>query len=268
VHDLTAYVGTYGLAFVFVNVFLLQVGLPIPAIPTLAVAGALAAQGDLSAPLALGVAVVASLVADSIWFWLGHRHGHRVLSTLCRISLNPDSCVRQTESIFGRWGPWSLVFAKFVPGFSTVAPPVAGAMRASVAAFLVYDGAGALLWAGVGIGAGMIFHGAIDRVLELLEDLGIWALGAIGGALGLFIALKGWQRRRFFRLLRMARLSPREVRRLIDEGQRPLILDVRTEAGRKLDPRRIPGAVALDLEDLDARIDTLPRDREIVLYCS
>src|SRR5436190_8467247 len=173
---LALYVSRYGLTLIFVNVLFEQLGLPIPAIPVLIVAGALAVEKDLSVPAVLLVAVVASVLADAAWFLVGRRYGFRVLRTLCRVSLSPDSCVRQTTSIFEKWGLPSLVVAKFVPGFSTVAPPLAGAIKARFLPFLFFDGAGALVWAGAGVGAGMVFHRAIDRALEFLTGIGTWAV--------------------------------------------------------------------------------------------
>jgi membrane protein DedA with SNARE-associated domain len=261
-------VAKYGIAFVFGNVLLEQIGLPIPALPTLIVAGALAARGDLSAPLVLLVAVVASLIADLLWFALGRRQGYRVLNFLCRVSLSPDSCVNQTEAFFSRYGLASLLFAKFVPGFSTVAPPLAGASNASVASFMAWDAGGALLWAGSGFAAGAIFHRAVDRVLDVLASFGGGALVFVGSALVLFILWKYAQRRRFYRALRMARISPQEVSDLIARGESPVILDVRSARAREADPRRIPGARPLELAGVEAGLSDLPRDREIILYCT
>ena len=261
-------VAQYGVSFVFINVLLEQLGLPIPAIPTLIVAGALAMQGGLSAPLVLLSAVAASLIADALWYALGRRHGFRILKTLCRISLSPDSCVRQTTTVFEKWGLPSLVVAKFIPGFSTVAPPMAGATRARLLPFLVYDGAGALVWAGAGILAGMVFHRAIDRGLEFLAGVGSRAVGIVGGALLLFIAVKWWQRRRFYKMLRMARISVDDLHRLIQEGRDPVVVDVRTHGSRQADPRRIPGARLLEFGQLSERLEDLPVDREIILYCT
>ena len=143
--QLAYYVSKYGLSLIFVNVLFEQLGLPIPAIPVLVVAGALAVERDLSVPRVLLVALLASLIADVLWYALGKRYGFRILKTLCRVSLSPDGCVRQTTSIFEKWGLPSLVVAKFVPGFSTVAPPLAGAINARLLPFLLYDGAGALV---------------------------------------------------------------------------------------------------------------------------
>jgi membrane protein DedA with SNARE-associated domain len=265
---LTNAVLTYGLPLVFVIVLLEQLGAPIPAIPVLVVAGALSMDRDFSAWQVLLVAIVASLIADGVWFLLGRSQGQRVLKTLCRISLSPDSCVRQTESVFERWGMPSLLVAKFVPGFSTVAPPMAGATGAGVDEFLIYDGGGALLWAGAGVVAGMILHKAIDRALAYLASFGSAAFALLGLALVAFVAVKWWQRRRFYKVLRMARISVDDLRRLMDEGRSPVVLDVRTVRGRSLDPRRIQGAAVLDVDHLDEALKDLARDREIVLYCT
>ena len=266
--ELTRYVVTYGLPLIFGIVLLEQLGAPIPAIPVLVVAGALSMDRDLSAWHVLLVAIGASLIADSVWFFLGRFQGNRILKTLCQISLSPDSCVRQTESVFERWGMPSLLVAKFIPGFSTVAPPMAGATRARLGEFLLYDGGGALLWAGAGVVGGMAFHRAIDRALAFLASIGSAAFALLGGGLVVFIAFKWWQRRRFYKVLRMARISVEELRRLMDEGQSPVVLDVRTIKGRSMDPRRIRGAAVLDVYNLDTALKDLPRDREIILYCT
>jgi membrane protein DedA with SNARE-associated domain len=266
--QLTEAVIRYGLPLIFGIVLLEQIGLPIPAIPVLIVAGALAVDRGLSAPVILGIAVLASVIADFLWFWLGRRLGRRVLALLCKISLSPDSCVRQTESLFERYGMPSLLFAKFIPGFSTVAPPLAGAVGATILSFLIYDTGGALLWAGAGVGGGMIFHSAIDRVLEFLTSIGSRAIVVLAVALAVFIAAKWWQRRRFYKMLRTARITPPELWSLIQEGKNPVVLDVRTSSARAGDPRRLPGASVLSTTELDARLAELPRDREIILYCT
>lgn len=266
--DLSSKVAQYGLPFVFLNVLGEQLGLPIPAFPTLLVAGALVGLGLHSGPELLAAAVLACLIADTAWYGLGRRYGHRVLSLLCRVSLSPVSCVRHTESLFERWGARSLVAAKFVPGFSTVAPPVAGATRLPAPAFLIYDGLGALIWAGLGIGLGMIFHDAIDRVITYLESLGGWALVIVGAALGVFMFVKWRERKKFYNELRLARIGVQELNGLINDGQAPVVVDVRSPAARRGDPRRIPGALLLDATELERKVPELPSDREIILYCT
>ncbi|MGE5278205.1 MAG: VTT domain-containing protein [Acidobacteriota bacterium] len=261
-------VSRYGVALVFANVLGEQLGLPVPAVPTLIVAGALAAQGALSGPRVLVVAVAACLAADFVWYLLGRAQGYRVLRTLCRVSLSPDSCVQQTESFFQRYGLTSLLFAKFVPGFSTVAPPLAGAARARIVSFLAWDAAGSLLWAGSAIALGAVFHEAVDRVLDGLSSIGSGAIVVLGVGLALFVAWKYNQRRRFYQALRMARISPEELHRAIERGEAPVVVDVRSDAARRADPRRIPGARLLEFPSLETGLRDLPADREIVLYCT
>lgn len=162
----------------------------------------------------------------------------------------------------------SLLVAKFIPGFSMVAPPIAGAMRTRVVLFLLYNGAGALIWAGAGIGMGMIFHNAIDRVVAFLAPQGTWTLVILGVILLFFITIKWWQRRRFYKSFRMARISARELHQLMDEGRKPVILDVRSNVARNLDPRHIPGAIILEISELDQKLSQLPTNREVILYCT
>jgi membrane protein DedA with SNARE-associated domain/rhodanese-related sulfurtransferase len=261
-------IAEYGLALVFANVLLEQLGLPIPAIPTLVVAGALAAEGELSSFAVFGVALVACMIGDGIWFLAGRRYGRRVMAFLCRVSLSPDSCVRQTEFRFERWGRLTLVLSKFIPGLSTIAPPLAGAMRLGWPSFLLLNSLGVVIWAGVAIGAGMAFHTEINEFIVRLEGLGTLAAEAVGVLLGGYIALKWWERRRFYRTLRIARIGVADLRALMDGGRRPVVVDVRSPGARDLDPRFIPGALAMDAAEVDGRLGELPADREIVFYCT
>ena len=252
----------------FANVLLEQLGLPIPAVPTLVLAGALSVDGRLSAGAVLGVALLACAIGDTAWYFAGRRYGNRVLKLLCRVSLSPDSCVRQSETQFERWGRLALVLGKFVPGLSTIAPPLAGVMRLRWPEFLVLNGIGILLWAGLAVGAGMLFHAQVDYLIDRLEDLG--AAAAVLGAtlLGGYIALKWWQRRRFYRTLRLARITADDLRGLLRTRKGTVVVDVRSRVARGRDPRFIPGAVALDMEELEKRLDELPADEEVVFYCS
>lgn len=265
---MTGLLAQYGLALVFVNVFLTQVGVPVPSIPTLIVAGALAQQGRLSAALVLGTAVAASLLGDVPWFVGGRVFGYRVLNTLCRVAIEPDSCVKQTENIFERWGAPSLVFAKFIPGFSIVAPPIAGALRLATLPFFVYSAIGAAVWAGVAIAAGMIFHAQVDWLIKWLAEMGSRAMLIIGFAVALYVAVKWVERWLLIRWLRMARISVDELHELLKRDGDTVILDARSATARKLDPRRIPGAVAVDIGALPAALAAVPPDRDVVVYCT
>jgi membrane protein DedA with SNARE-associated domain len=267
-HELLGRLVQIGLPFVAVSVFVEQIGLPVPAVPVLVLAGALAADGRLPAAGALLTAVLASLLADAVWFALGRSQGTRVLKTVCRISVSPDSCVRRMELLYERLGLPSLLFAKWVPGYSTVAPPLAGALRASWTGFLFWDGAGSLAWAGLALGAGALFHGAVDRVFGVLENLGSLGVAALGLALAGYIAWRFVERWRFMKDLRMARITVEELRDRLGGADVPLIVDVRTRGGVWLDPRRIPGSLRLDFDEIEHRLAELPHDREVVLYCT
>jgi membrane protein DedA with SNARE-associated domain len=267
-HKLVTILLRYGIAVIFGNVFLEQLGAPIPALPTLIVAGALVQGGRMHLGPVLAAALVASLLADTIWFLVGRWQGHRVLRTVCRLSLSPDSCVRGTEDLFERAGMPSLLYAKFVPGYNTIAPPLAGAMNKTLVSFLFWDGLGSLLWLGSGLLLGYVFHHAVDQVLYHLENLGFWAGVVLVAALALVILSKWWQRRRVRKILRLARISVAELKRLMDSGNAPTIVDVRNRSSHLHDPRRVPGALRMTIDEIDVRLGELPRDREIILYCA
>lgn len=266
--DLISLISQYGMAVVFISVLIEQLGLPVPAIPVLVVAGALAADGKLSAPGLFAVALVACLIADSAWYVAGRVFGNRVMKTLCRISLTPDLCVNQTQTRFERWGINALVIAKFVPGLSMIAPPLAGATRIGWPPFLFFNGLGAALWVGAGLGGGMLLRAQIEYLLEKLENAESVAVLLVVTLLAAYIAFKWWERHRFFAMLRMARINVDELYHLMDAGQAPAIVDVRSATARALDPRQIPGALHVPLHAVDQHAKDLSREREIILYCT
>jgi membrane protein DedA with SNARE-associated domain/rhodanese-related sulfurtransferase len=244
------------------------VGLPVPVVPTLIVAGALAAEGTIS-PLALFVgAVAACLVADTGWYIAGRRYGSGVMRLLCRISLTPDSCVSQTQARFERWGTNALMVAKFIPGLSIVAPPLAGATRMSWVRFVAYSSLGSAAWVGVAMLGGMLFRKQIEQLLPRLAGLGVSAALGLLAVVVLYAAYKWWERSRFYSMLRMARIDVTELNKLMDAGAAPLIVDVRSPTALGLEPRRIPGALHVPLLEVERYVRDLPRDREIVAYCS
>jgi membrane protein DedA with SNARE-associated domain/rhodanese-related sulfurtransferase len=267
-HSFDPAIDHYGLIFVVLNVLLDQIGLPVPAVPTLIFAGAVAADGRLPMPALFGWSVLSCLAADCAWYVIGQKYGLRVLKTLCRISLEPDSCVSQTQSRFERWGINSLVVAKFIPGLAIIAPPMAGAMRIGWARFLSRSACGAMLWVGAGLAAGVLFKSQIARLLVHLSEIGSVAAGGVVVLLAGYIAYKWWERRRFYEMLRMARINVGELYELIQAGASPVIIDVRSMTARDLEPRWIPGALHVPLQEVAQRLKELPRDREIVLYCT
>jgi membrane protein DedA with SNARE-associated domain/rhodanese-related sulfurtransferase len=264
--ELITQFGRHGLTLVFANAILERIGVPVPALPLLFVAGALSATGVVGILPLLAVAVAAPLAVDLGWFLLGAWQGERTVRFICRIALSPEGCVRQTKALFSRRGLASLLYSKFVPGYSIVVLPLAGAARVPLLQFLLWDVAGNLLWAGSAIGLGFLFHDAVGRILVDLHRLGIWAVVIGAGALALVIAMKWWERRRFYKLLRLARIGVDELRQLIEGGSPPAIVDVRTT--RSYAAQHIHGALRMTLEEVDDKLAALPRDGEIVLYCT
>lgn len=258
----------YRVVAIVVNVLAEQLGLPVPAVPTLIIAGALAAQGQISPTALFFGALLACLLADTAWYVAGRVYGNGVMRLLCRISLTPDSCVSQTQARFERWGSNALVMAKFVPGLAIIAPPLAGATRMRWLRFAAYSTLGSAAWIGIALLSGMLFRRQIEQLLPRLAELGIGAALMIGAALALYIIYKWWERARFYSMLRMARISVSDLSKLIDEGAAPLIVDVRSSTAIGLEPRRIPGALHVPLLEVEQHVRELPRDREIVSYCT
>jgi membrane protein DedA with SNARE-associated domain len=263
---LTHLIQSYGVLIVFGAVLLEQIGLPVPAFPILIAAGALAVDSDVNWALCLSASVGACLAADFFWFRAGRYYGKRILRLMCKISLSPDSCVSQTEDNFSRYGPKSLVVAKFIPGFNTIAPPLAGAMGTATARFLWLSVAGALLWSGVGIGLGAGFHNSVDDMLDALETMGGTALMVVLGLLALFVLLKYVERRRF-QAVGVPRISIGELQELIGGGHDPLFIDARSITAQELESA-IPGALIYKECAPDRLMATLDKDRHIVVYCS
>jgi len=254
----------YGVLVLFLVVFIEQVGLPLPAIPVLVAAGVLAGTGHLNLWFAGGGTVVAALAADWIWYDLGRRRGRSVLDLLCRIALEPDSCVRRTEDFFIKHGPYSLMAAKFIPGLSTIAPPLAGIVGLSVPLFLLYDGLGAVIWAWSGLGIGYAFSDQIKQALGYAEQVTpVATLAALGALLG-FVAYKAVSRRR--QLRGVPRITVEQLAEKLRANEPPLLIDVRPRASVEAEPG-IPDAVQMSLEELVRRHHELPRHRDLVVYC-
>ncbi len=258
----------YGHLVVFGTVLGEQIGLPIPAIPFLLAAGGLAGGGKLSLALLLLLSGVASLIADTAWYVVGRLGGARVLGWLCRVSLEPDSCVRRTQTIFSAHGARSLVVAKFIPGFSTIAPPLAGTVRMPLGRFVFFSALGGLFWAGAFVALGWIFSRQLELVANYTVRLGASTLALLLGALAAYVAWKFVSRQRFLRKIRVARISPEELKVKLDGGEEILIVDVRDRLDFEAEPTIIPGALHLTLDELDRRHQEIPREREIVLYCT
>ena len=262
------FVQLHGVPVVLGVVFLDQIGVPIPSVPVLMTLGALAGAGRINAFAAFSAAMAGAVVADIAWFELGRRKGTSVLSFLCRLSLEPDSCVSKTQDLFARRGVKSLLVAKFVPGFDTVAPPLAGMLGIPRGRFVAWTAAGAALWLLAFGGAGYLMS---DRLAELaagadrLSGTIAWTAVALFAA---YLAWKFWERQRVLRALRTVRITPDELHAMIVGGGDPFVVDVRGATGLQLLPFVIPGARLITFEEIDTRHAEIPRDREVVVYCS
>jgi membrane protein DedA with SNARE-associated domain len=258
----------HGYTLLFAWVLIEQMGLPIPAVPLLLAAGGLAGSGRMNLPAAMGAAMIAVIAADLFWYYLGRYRGGRVLKLLCKISLEPDSCVRRTENVFTRHGARSLVIAKFVPGLNTAAPSLAGIFRMPMARFLAFDFVGGFFWVAAFTGLGYLFSDQLESIAARASRWGGGAIVALAAGLALYVFWRYLQRRRFLHRLRTARMTPQELMEKLAAGSDLMIIDLRQPLDIETQPYMIPGALHMAVEELERRHGEIPRDRDIVLYCS
>ncbi len=252
----------------FLTVLAEQIGLPIPAVPVLLAAGAVAADGHAHLSVLIGFSVAACLLGDMVWFGLGRYRGRQALTLLCRISFEPDACVRRTENLFITHGIRALILAKFIPGLSTLAPALAGLFKISIGRFFVFNGAGALLWSFSFLFLGYVFSEQIGYVVEQAMRFGETAATIIALSLGGYLLYKYLHRQKLLRELRVARITPTELKQLIDNGHESLVVDLRGTLDHVADPYTIPGALRISAEELEQRHHEIPRDRDIILFCA
>jgi len=266
--EMVQFVVRHGYTLVFAWVFVEQGGLPIPSAPMLLAAGALAGSHQMNLGLAISLAVLGAVVSDSIWYELGRLKGVRVLQFLCRISLEPDSCVRRTQISFARNGPRVLLGAKFVPGLNAMAAPLSGIIRMGWAKFLLFDTIGALAWVGAFTITGYAFSTELERVAASAAYLGRALLFLLIAAFAGYIFWKYYNRRKFLRKLKIARITPEELKEKMDAGEDVLIVDLRHALDFDANPETIPGALHIDAAELEEAAEVIPRNREIVLFCA
>lgn len=258
----------YGYLLLFAWVLIEQLGVPLPATPVLLAAGALSAGREISFPAALAAGVLACMVSDSTWFFIGRRYGHRMLAILCRMSLEPTMCVRKTQNSFGRRRNVTLLFGKFVPGLASLSSPIAGQNGMSYAEFLLLDLLGSMLWVTAILAGGRIFGDAIQRDPTLLSWAGRFSGALLAAGIVGFFAARVIRRRRLLRKLVQSRLEPEELKKQLDAGEPVYIVDLRHPLELLPDPFKLPGALHVSPEDLESRVHEIPRDRDIVLYCT
>ena len=267
-HNFLEFLIRHGYLVLLVWVFVEQAGLPIPSLPLLLAAGALSGIHQMNFFLALGACLIGAVVADSMWYQLGKHKGVRVIQLLCRISLEPDSCVRRTQGVFEKQGAHSLLFAKFIPGLSTVATPLAGIFHMRLRRFLLFDALGSLIWAGTFLGLGFVFRDQLERLAQGIASLGAGASVLILGLLGIYISYKFIARKKFLRALRIGRITVEELKQKLDEKEDLTIVDLRHSLDFEADPETIPGAFRMDARELEEKDHPLPTDRDIILYCT
>ncbi len=266
--DFVQFVVQHGYSVLFLWVLAEQFGLPIPALPVLLAAGAISATDQMHFSLALSYCVLAALTSDVVWYEFGKRKGATVLRLLCRISLEPDSCVRRTETLYEKYGERSLLWAKFVPGLNTAAPPVAGMFGMSLWRFLLFDAMGAIFWAGSFLGLGWLFSHELDDVAHYAERLGFWLVVLLGLGLAGYVGAKLRERRKFLASLVADRIDADELLNLLASGEEFTIIDLRHALDALPDPRTLPGALRMTPDELRARHAEIPRDRGVILYCT
>ncbi|HDR9224396.1 TPA: DedA family protein/thiosulfate sulfurtransferase GlpE [Burkholderia vietnamiensis] len=265
-------VAQYGPLLVFANVLAAAIGLPVPAMPTLVLFGAMAAMHPAmigsQVVTVLALSVLGALIGDTVWYVAGRRYGGATLKTICRLSLSRDSCVRKTERFFGRYGVRVLAVARFIPGLSLVSVPMAGALGTRYRTFAGYDALGAALWTIVALGAGLVFYRQIDWLFAGASRLGRAVLLVIVALLALYAAVRWMRRRALIRQLASARIGVDELERLLRDPSAPVVLDVRSAEHRKLDPFTIPGAQFADERHIDDIVARYPLTQKFVVYCS
>ncbi|MFZ0465696.1 MAG: VTT domain-containing protein [Candidatus Acidiferrales bacterium] len=236
--------------------------------PLLLAVGALAGAGKLNLALCIALAVGATEISDVCWYELGRWRGVAILNLLCRISLEPDSCARRTTDLYARLGAKSLLVAKFVPGLTTVAPPLAGIFRMRLRRFLVFDTLGSLMWSTTFLGLGFIFSNRLKEIANYTLRFGEMLTILVVGGFAAYIAYKYIDRRKFLRDLSGARITPEELKLLLDSGEQIQIVDLRHSIEFEAEPLMLPGALRMDPKELEQRQTEIPRDRDIVLYCT
>lgn len=258
----------YGYSLVFVVMLLEQLGVPVPVAPVLLLGGALAASGTLSAPTMFLLACAAALLADLAWYFAGKRQGRRVLLFLCHASLSPESCARRTEDTYHKYGMNSLLFAKFVPGLNTVAPPLAGMFRQGLSGFLWRDAVGTAAYVLSFLLIGFIFEKRVFEVTGLFQDLGRTFFWLVVGALGTWMGIKYLRLKLLQRILYRERISIEELLERQAAGEDLIIVDIRKENPHGKDRVMIPKAVRIPPGEIDRFEHQLDKDRWIVMYCT
>ena len=259
---------TYGYALLFGWVLVEQLGVPLPAAPVLLAAGALSAEGQMNPFFSFWTGLTAALIADTSWFFVGRHYGSHVMRFLCKLTIEPTSCVRKAQISYGKRRGLLLVFAKFVPGLATLAPPVAGKSGMRARTFLALDAAGSALWVGVLLLGGRVFGDLLNTNPHLLDWVGHFSGFFLGFGVVSFLLFRVFRRIVIVRRFVRSRMEPHELKQQMDDGEQITIVDLREPDERLADPVTLPGAIHFAPDDLQHRAEEIPRDRDVVLFCN
>ncbi len=257
----------HGYIIIFLFALGERIGFPLLLMPFMITAGALAGSGRMSLIWAVTLTVVAFLLGDLLWFELGRRRGTQALRLLCRVSLSPDSCVSGSKRVMEKHAEYSLLYCKFIPGIGRVVPPLAGTLRMQPWRFVVFSMAGSILWA---LSVGLVGYIPAQQLsaTQLAQALVLWLLGLGMAAVVGNIVWKYINRQRLLHELRMARVSPAELQQMLEQGEALAIVDLRHALDFLHDPRTLPGALRIKPEEIAAHSPQIPKDRDLILYCT
>lgn len=258
----------YGYPIFFLMVLAESLGLPVPSFPVILIGAALAAELHFRLAVIMALSVLPALCGDSLWYYLGRRRGRSVLRKFCSLSLNVDSCVGRTEDFFARNGLKTLLFAKFVPGLSTVASPLSGMLKTSYSRFLWFDFAGVTLWVMSAVLLGLGFRTEVERLVAWLAAFGKTSALIVSLLLAVWFLWKWFERRRFLRLLERSRISPQDLRERLGQGESLVVVDLRSDLAYQQEGFRIPGAIHIPPGDFHLRNEEIPKGRPVVMYCT
>ena len=258
----------YGYWLIFGWVLVTLLGLPIPVTPVLLAAGALTRDGDMNLSLTFIAALLAALLADSTWYWVGRNYGNHVLKFLCKITLEPTNCVRKSELSFGQRHALVLLYAKFIPGLSTLSAPIAGQRRMSYSRFILFDGAGSILWLSSLLLGGRLFGDLLAKNPHIFDWVGRFSGSLLLLGIFIFFAIRVYRRERLLKALAAARLEPLELKQMLDSGIEVFIVDLRHPNERLEDSFTLPGAHLILPNQISSSSDRIPRDCDVIVFCS
>jgi membrane protein DedA with SNARE-associated domain len=258
----------HGYLFLFAYVLLVAMGVPIPADPLVLWMGAMVGNHQYLFLPSLVAVVIPMLMGDFLWYELGRFKGRSVLGFLCKLSLEPDTCVMKTQAAFARRGAGALLLAKFLPGMALVSVSLAGVNKVEYWRFILADAAGCFLWASAYLLLGRIFYREVDSVISALGLFGRRAGLVMLTILSLYLSAKYLQRRLFLRKLRISRVTPQEASALIASGEPLTIIDLRHPVDIQREGMKIAGARILRRDDLRSRSHEIPEHQQVILYCT